>query len=220
MSEYKAVVFDLDGTLLNTVEDLAYAMNTVLEKNNLPIHPVQNYRFFVGGGLTNLVYQSLPDDMRKPEIISVVQEDVAKEYAKCIDTMTKPFDGVNELFDGLTTRDIPMAILSNKPHQFMAETVNTHFAKWNFDIVFGARIGVPIKPHPQSALEIADILGLNPQEIVYVGDTDVDMRTATDAGMYPVGVAWGFRDEAELLANGAKQIIHHPTELLKLFPNP
>ena len=217
MGGFKAVIFDLDGTLLNTVEDLAYAMNTVLAKNNFPVHLVQDYRFFVGGGLTNLVYQTIPVDKRKPEIINVVQEDVAREYARCIDTKTKPYEGIYELFDGLTARDIPMAILSNKPHQFMAETVNTHFAKWGFHIVFGARVGVPIKPHPESALEIADILGLKPHEIVYVGDTDVDMRTAISAGMYPVGVAWGFRGEAELLANGAKQIIYHPTELLKLF---
>lgn len=215
--QFKAVVFDLDGTLLNTVEDIAFAMNSVLARNNLPTHRVDDYRFFVGSGLTNLVYQTLPKEYRAPQYIEQYLLDVREEYSKCLDDNTKPYSGIYELFDALTIKNIPLAILSNKPHQFMHETIKTHFSKWSFKIVFGARDGVPTKPDPQSAIEISEIMNISPEQIVYVGDADVDMITATRAGMYPVGVSWGFRPVSELLENGAKKIINHPSELVELF---
>jgi phosphoglycolate phosphatase len=217
MQEYKAVVFDLDGTLLNTVEDIACAMNNVLARNNLPIHPVDNYRFYIGWGLTELVNKTLPKNMCQPQIIEDYVDEVREEYSKYLDSKTRPYDGIAELFDELTARNIPMSILSNKPHQFMHETIQAYFSKWQFKVIFGARDGLPTKPNPHGAMEISEILQLKPQQIVYVGDTDVDMQTAVAAGMYPVGVTWGFRTQEELLANGAKLIIHQPSELIKIF---
>lgn len=215
--KFAAVIFDLDGTLLNTVEDIAFAMNLVLTRNNFPTHDVTEYRYFVGGGLTNLVYQTIPESARKPELINQYLEQVMEEYTKCLDSKTKPYAGITQMLDELSTKHITLAILSNKDHRFMDEVVATHFAKWSFKVVFGARANIPTKPHPQSALEIAQIMQLEPKQIVYVGDTDVDMQTATRAGMYAVGAAWGFRTKKELLDNGAKLIIQHPIELLQLF---
>lgn len=215
--KFSAVIFDLDGTLLNTVEDIAYAMNLVLSRNNYPTHTVDKYNYFVGGGLYNLVFQTIPQDQREPAILNRLLEEVMAEYTKCIDTKTKPYAGINELLDNLSDKGIILAILSNKAHQFMEDIVKSHFAKWNFSLVFGARPGVPTKPNPQSAIEIANLMNLSPEQIVYVGDTDVDMKTATSAKMFAVGAAWGFRTEDELLENGARIVIHHPRELLTLF---
>ena len=214
---FSAVIFDLDGTLLNTVEDIAFAMNNVLLKHGFPTHSVAEYHAFVGGGLTNLVYQTIPEQARQPDLVKIYVNDIMAEYAKCIDTQTKPYAGIVKLLDELSAKGIQLAILSNKDHRFMPEVVNTHFARYKFQAVFGARPGIPTKPHPQSALEIAAILGVPVAQIAYVGDTGIDMATATSAGMYPVGVSWGFRTEAELLEHGAHKIIHHPLELLELF---
>ncbi len=214
---YNAVIFDLDGTLLDTVEDLAFAMNSVLRKHGFPTHDISDYRYFVGGGLANLVYQTIPSDMRQPSLIEIYLYDLMHEYSKSMDAKTKPYPGITQLLDGLTTKNIHLAILSNKDHQFMDAIVKTHFNNWLFKVVFGARNGVPTKPNPQSALEIASIIDIDPQNIIYVGDTDIDMKTATRAGMYPVGAAWGFRTQEELIANGAKMIIQHPTDLLSLL---
>lgn len=216
--DYQAVIFDLDGTLLNTVEDIAFAMNTVLKRHNLPTHDVSKYNYFIGGGLTNLVYQTVPDNIKSQNnLITQYLEELVAEYAGCIDKYTKPYSGIYELLDGLSDKKIPFAILSNKDHSFMDDIKIQHFSKWSFSAVYGARKGVPHKPNPQSALEIADLMQLKPEQIVYVGDTDVDMQTATRAGMYAVGVAWGFRTEEELRANGAKVIISMPQELLQIF---
>lgn len=215
---YQAVIFDLDGTLLNTVEDIAFAMNTVLRRHNLPTFSVTDYHHFIGGGLTNLVYQTVPESIRKQEdLMDTYLAELINEYSKCIDQHTKPYTGIYELLDKLMTKNILLAILSNKDHQFMGKTIATHFAKWSFTAVFGARPGIPSKPNPQGALEIAAIMQLEPNQIAYVGDSDVDMQTATRAGMYPVGVLWGFRSKNELLHHGAKLVIEHPNELLKIF---
>lgn len=215
---YKAVIFDLDGTLLNTVEDIAFAMNTVLSNHNFPTYNIEAYNYLIGGGLTNLVYQTVPDFIKpQKDLIYKYLEELMTEYTKCIDQHTKPYAGISELLDELSNKKIHLAILSNKDHTFMDKIAMQHFNRWSFQAIYGARQGVPHKPNPQSALEISNIIGLPPKQIIYVGDTDVDMQTATRAGMYAVGVTWGFRTEKELLENGAKTIIHHPQELLQIF---
>ncbi|MDQ5920794.1 MAG: phosphoglycolate phosphatase [Pseudomonadota bacterium] len=214
---HSAIIFDLDGTLLNTLEDIAFAMNSVLRKHGYPEHSTSAYRYFVGGGLYNLVFHTIPENARIPKLLNTYLDELLDEYSKCIDTQTKPYSGICDMLEQLTQKNIPMAILSNKAHEFMDEVVQQHFSKWNFKVVFGARPTVATKPDPYSALEIASIMQIEPCKIAYLGDTDVDMQTAVNAGMYGIGAAWGFRTQTELIDNGAQLIIHHPMELLNIF---
>lgn len=211
------MIFDLDGTLLNTLDDIGSATNTVLKRHNLAEYPLAEYRYFIGKGIYRLVYQVLPEELRTEETLQKIFQEVLDEYAKNLDIHTKPFAGIPELLDELTYRHIRMAILSNKAHELMDEVVNNHFAKWDFEVVFGARKNVPTKPNPQSAFEILEIMQLNAEEVVYIGDTDVDMQTANNAGFYAVGASWGFRTPEELKSNGAKLIIEKPQDLIELF---
>lgn len=216
--KYKAVIFDLDGTLLDTVHDIAVAMNNVLEKHFLPLHSAEQYRHFIGNGLRNLVYKAVPENIRQnSELLNFYLNDLIIEYRNCMDKYTKPYPGIMELLNNLKKLGLKLAILSNKDHQFMPDIIKTHFLTQEFSVAFGARVGIPIKPSPEGALEIADLIELQPQEIIFVGDTDVDMETATRAKMYPVGALWGFRSKEELVSNGAKLLLNHPLELLKLF---
>lgn len=213
----RAIIFDLDGTLLNTLEDVAFAMNSVLANNNYPTYPVGDYRLFIGGGLFNVVCHTIPRSVQTPQLLKLYHDELVREYIKCIDTKTKPYDGIAEMLDGLSGKNIPLAILSNKAHEFMAGVVEEHFSQWEFKAVFGARHSISPKPDPSTALEIAAIMNIAPEEIAFLGDSDVDMQTASNASMYGIGAAWGFRSVEELQDNGAQIIIHHPIELLKLF---
>lgn len=213
----RAVLFDLDGTLLDTLEDLANAMNRVLEAWGLPPHQVQAYRFLVGDGVENLVRRALPDGMRNPQILARAVVAMREEYSRSWAVRTRPYDGVAELLDGLRARGVPMAILSNKPDDFTRRIVATMLGSWEFHPVLGERPGVPRKPHPRGALEIASSLGIPPDGFLYLGDTDTDMRTAVAAGMFPVGALWGFRSARELLSSGAQRLIQRPQELLELL---
>lgn len=217
MQRFKAVVFDLDGTLLDTIQDIANAMNTVLQRYDFPVHDLNSYRFFIGSGIAKLVERALPSDISESTKYPKLVEEFLEEYALHLDKFTAPYNGIVELLDGLTQLGVPLAILSNKADEFMDEVVSSHFAKWSFVVVMGARYGLPTKPDPYSAFEIAEIMQLQPSEIVYLGDSDIDMQTAVNAGMYGVGAAWGFRSVEELSANGANLVIQHPCELLNLF---
>lgn len=217
MKNFKAVIFDLDGTLLDTVEDIAISVNHVLEHNSLPKHNLDDYRQFVGRGIGKLVEQATPEHLHSESFLRKIYSEVIAEYSKNLDHYTKPYLGITELLDGLAEKNIRMAILSNKAHEFMDDVVQSYFTNWQFEVIFGARKNVPTKPNPYSVFEIMQIMRLLPAEVVYVGDTDIDMQTANAAGVYPVGVAWGFRKREELIQNGAKLIIDYPHELLKLF---
>ena len=213
--KYKAVVFDMDGTLLDTLEDLAEAMNRVLAARGLPIHPVDAYRFFVGSGARNLVLRTLPAD--RQDLAAECLQGFLKEYEANWTVKTRLYDGVAELLDALTARGIPMAVLTNKPQEFAELCMKAFLPAWDFALTLGQMPGVPVKPDPAGPRQVIRHLGVAPEEILYLGDTDVDMRTAVGAGMYPVGVTWGFRTEDELRASGAAVIIDHPMELLDLL---
>lgn len=215
--KYKAVVFDLDGTLLDTIGDIANPVNIVLKRYGYPTHEISAYREFIGDGIGQLVYRALPSDVAESALYNKILADAWHEYQIHLNRSTVPYAGIYELLDGLAAKDIKLNILSNKAHEFMAEVVDHYFANWDFEMVIGARRGLPLKPDPYSLLEIIEELKIDPSECVYVGDSDVDMQTATGAGAYAVGVNWGFRGREELLANGANLVIEHPTELLKLF---
>ena len=211
---YQAVLFDLDGTLLDTLQDLADAGNKVLESKGLKPHPVDAYRYFVGSGVRHLMERILPRALGEDE--KIVDEAVlvfSREYAKNWQEHTRPYRGIPELLDRLHGKGCKLSILSNKPHDFTLLLVRELLGSWNFYPVFGQRDGVPKKPHPAPALEVARKLDMSPADILYVGDTGVDMRTAQQAGMDAVGVLWGFRDAEELMATGAEWLVQTPEEL-------
>jgi phosphoglycolate phosphatase len=215
---YKAVLFDLDGTLLDTLDDLGDSMNAVLAAKGFPTHPIRAYTEFVGDGVRNLVLRSLPPAARKNDaVVNELVPLMRNEYSGRWKDKTRPYEGIPELLDGLAARGARMAVLSNKPHPATVEVVAHFFPRVKFDATLGARPDVPIKPDAGAALEVSRRLGIPPGAFLYLGDTNTDMRTASAAGMFPVGVLWGFRSAEELLSSGAKLLISDPGEVLSLL---
>lgn len=213
---YRALLVDLDGTLLDTLKDIADSVNAVLACLGFPRHEVGAYRYFVGEGMEVLAYKALPENHRSKQMISKTIAMINEEYSKRWTRNTLPFHGIPELLDSLTGWGIRMAVLSNKPHDFTRLMVAELLAKWHFEFVAGALPSVPRKPDPAAAVKIAEKMKLKPVEFIYLGDSAIDMKTATAAGMYPVGALWGFRSSDELLSGGAKMLIQQPSQLLNL----
>jgi len=215
---FKAVIFDLDGTLLDTIEDLTDSMNAALAGLGFPGRSIEECKQLVGDGLATFVERVLPPKARdNPAIAARLAERMRTEYKRRSAVKTKPYKGIAELLNALTEQAMAMAVLSNKPHDSTVEIVKKYFPRWTFRAIFGARDGVPIKPDPAPALEIARILDLAPAQILYLGDTNTDMWTADAAGMFAVGALWGFRTARELKAAGAKILIEKPMDLLSLL---
>lgn len=215
--KFKAVVFDLDGTLLDTIDDLADSMNSVLEQNGYPVHDIEAYKYFVGDGLRNLVSKALPADKRNDETINRGLAAMRSEYSKRWADKTKPYPGITNMLDALVENGIKLSVLSNKADDFVKAIMKRFFADWVFEPMLGERKGTPRKPDPAGALEIARILDIKPCEFLYLGDTGVDMITANAAGMYAVGALWGFRKAGELRENGAMVLAADPAEIPKLL---
>jgi phosphoglycolate phosphatase len=210
-------IFDLDGTLIDSLGDLADAMNAVLESLGYPAHPRDNYRFLVGDGIEILVRRALPpevvDETNIPDVVGLMRQ----EYSTRWTATTRPFPGIPELLAEFAASGVPAAVLSNKPDSPTREIVGELFPDNPFAIVRGAREEVPLKPDPTSALQIAAEIGQSAGGSVIVGDTPVDMKTGRNAGMRTVGVTWGFREADELLAAGAEHIIETPMQLLEIL---
>lgn len=215
--KYKAVVFDMDGTLLDTLADLADAMNRVLAQRGFPPHPVDAYRHYVGSGASQLVARALPADRQDEPLRAQCLQAFLREYEAGWKIKTRLYDGIPELLDALAARNIPMAVLTNKPQAFAELCMREFMSGWRFAMTLGQMPGVAVKPDPAGPLQVIRQLGVLPEEILYVGDTDVDMFTAVNAGMYPIGVLWGFRTEKELLAAGAAAILRHPMDLMRFL---
>ncbi|WP_446899034.1 HAD family hydrolase [Clostridium sp. LBM24168] len=214
---YSGIIFDLDGTLLNTLDDLANSMNIVLKKHGFPIHDTKKYNYFIGNGMEKLVRRTLPKEIINEEMVKLCLSQLKDEYNKKWHESTKPYDKIEELLDKLVSEGIQMSVLSNKPDQFTKIMIDKFFGLNRFNIVLGSRDGVPNKPDPHSAVEISSLSKITPSKYLYLGDTGVDMETANSAGMYAVGATWGFRSSDELLKNGAKLLINNPIELMKLI---
>jgi len=215
---YRAVIFDLDGTLLDTIEDLTDSMNAALAAMGFPRKTVDECKQLVGDGLTTFIHRALPPEVADdPEAARRLREGMRAEYRRRNTWKTRAYPGIPELLEALSLERIPLAILSNKPHDSTRDVVRKFFPGIDFKAVFGAREEVPVKPDPSGAVEIARLLGLAPAEILYVGDTNTDMRTAGAAGMFAVGVLWGFRTADELRANGARALISRPDELFDIL---
>lgn len=215
--KYNAVIFDLDGTLLDTIDDLADSVNAVLERLSLPVHDTESYKYFVGTGLMNLVRKALPEEFRTEDKIREYTDAAAKEYELRWDKKTRPYEGIIDMLNALYGMGVKMSVLSNKPHEFTLKVVAKFLPVNCFEYIFGDRKGVPKKPDPAGALEISRLLDIPSERFLYVGDSGTDMITAVSAGMYPVGVKWGFRKQDELIQAGAKTILENPRELLTFF---
>jgi len=210
-------LFDLDGTLLDTLADIANSMNAVLERLGFATHPLDSYRYFVGDAMDTLVRRTLPKDRLDDETIDTCIAAVKEEYGRRWAENTVPYPGISELLSALETAALPKAVLSNKPDEFTRLTVEKLLGQWSFEIVRGVGPQVPKKPDPTGALKIAAELSIAPAQVLYLGDTNTDMQTARSAGMYAVGALWGFRTAEELLASGAKALVAQPREVLKLL---
>jgi phosphoglycolate phosphatase len=203
--------------LLDTLVDIADALNTTLTKFGFPTHPVNSYRYFTGGGMDGLVRRILPENHRDEQTLRKCLAAAKEEYHKRWTNHTKPYPGIPELLDALEKLKISKVVLSNKPDEFTQIIVKKLLARWSFRIIRGANSLSPKKPDPAVALEIADELQIPPEKFLYLGDTNTDMLTANAAGMYAAGVLWGFRSAEELSANGAKILIKTPLEVLTIL---
>ncbi|MGJ0303811.1 HAD family hydrolase [Aliarcobacter cryaerophilus] len=211
----KTVIFDLDGTLLDSIEDITSSMNKVLESLQLPTHKIEDYKHFVGGGVDILVENALNNQSK--EIKDEVIKRFKIEYDGKLHSKTLPYDGIYELLDELKKLDINLAVLSNKPHEFTVSYVNHFFKNYNFKEIHGQKKDVPKKPDPKTALDIVKCLDSSCENTYFIGDTKIDMQTAKNANMTAIGVLWGFRDEKELRDFGADFIVSNPLEILKIL---
>ncbi|PID40412.1 MAG: HAD family hydrolase [Proteobacteria bacterium] len=220
---FRAVIFDLDGTLLDTLADIGDSVNTMLAEYGYPRHGLDDYRRFVGNGIHKLVTRALPPAVQSDERIDECVQRTRALYWENWNRKTRPYEGIVELLKKLQGAGCPMAVLSNKPHDFTRRHVDAYFPGTVFEAVMGHSDAFPAKPHPASALFIARQLGLPPSQFIFVGDSAVDMQTAHAAGMFAVGVAWGFRGAGELEKNRCRRLIDHPLEippLLDFFTDP
>ncbi|MDD3343591.1 MAG: HAD family hydrolase [Sulfurospirillaceae bacterium] len=213
----KVIIFDLDGTLLDTLEDIAISANFALTSLGFTAEETSKYRYFVGEGVFKLFENIFVSNPQPKEIIQQAVQFFEDHYSKQFSQNTKLYEGVSKMLTFLQKRDFKMAILSNKPDSFVKMCALKYLRQWKFDVVYGAREGVPKKPHPEGALDIVELLHVKPNECYYLGDTMIDMQTANSAGMIALGALWGFRDEAELREHGAKYLVKTPSEVIKLL---
>jgi len=213
----KAIVFDLDGTLLDTLEDIAISANHALVSLGFEPHDTASYRYFVGEGVVKLFENIFTCKPQSPELIQQAVTLFEEHYAHQFNQNTKLYEGVSKMLTFFQKRGFKMAILSNKPDSFTKMCAFKYLRQWTFEAIYGAREGTPRKPHPQGALDVAEALHVSPNECYYLGDTMIDMITANEAGMIAIGALWGFRDEDELRKYGARFLAKEPSEVIKLL---
>jgi phosphoglycolate phosphatase len=218
----KLIIFDLDGTLLNTLDDLADSTNHILQKHGFPTHETEAYKYFVGNGVAMLVRRALPKDTPETTYSEILDE-FRNYYELHKEDKTAPYSGIIETLEKLQQKEILLSVATNKPHELLPDLMRHFFPTIKWAAVFGNRVGVPIKPEPQIVYDIINIIGkdeaclVSMNEILYVGDTAVDMETAKNAGITKVGALWGFRTKEELENADADYIIEKPQKLLKLI---
>lgn len=219
----KAVMFDLDGTIADTLESIAYSANKTLIACGLEARPVEEYKYYAGDGADVLIMRALiaaSSCKEQAEALFDKAMGIYKEvFVDACMYKVKPFDGIVEMLDKLKRQEIKIGVLTNKPHARGVDVVTELFCEGYFDCVRGQKEGVPKKPNPSGARLMLEEFGVLPEECLYVGDTNVDMQTGKNTGMFTVGVLWGFRDREELVKNNADAIIEHPLELLRYVLN-
>lgn len=215
--QYKLVIFDLDGTLLNTIDDISDAMNEALRRNGFQTYQTSDYRYFVGQGVKVLVDKVLATQDHTENDWQKVYQDYLHFYELWQKNKTHVYPGIFELLSALNKQGIMTAVLSNKPHPDTMRVVDEYFKEHPFACVLGASSERRIKPYPDGVFTILEELKVKVDECLYVGDTKVDMETALSANIFPIGVLWGFRTEEELRRAGASVLIKEPLELLNLL---
>lgn len=213
----KAIIFDLDGTLLDTIHDIGGCANKVLASFGYPQHSVERYKELVGDGISNLARKALPDNDNGPESVARFVAAYRDLYGQKWRESSRPYEGIPETLQLLAERNIILSVLSNKRDDFTKLCVASFFPGIAFAEVCGERTGVPIKPHPQAALVIASSCGVSPHECVFIGDSEIDIETAKNANMPSIGVSWGFRPRSVLEAAGATFIIESPASILSII---
>jgi phosphoglycolate phosphatase len=214
---FTAMICDLDGTLVDSLADLGQSMNAVLAQEGLPVHPLPAYRYFVGNGMEKLAERALPPDWRQPAKVADMARRMRRVYDDSWTNNSAPYDGIPAMLANAAARGLTLGVLSNKIDELTRVIVAHFFPEVPFAAVAGAREQVPKKPHPQAALAMAGRMEVEPCDCIFLGDTAVDMQTAGAAGMYAVGVEWGFREAGELIDAGARLILSHPRELEELL---
>lgn len=213
----KAVMFDFDGTLLDTLEDLAASVNRVLAERGFPTHDIDAYRWFIGDGSAVLMERALPEARRTPDRVRDCLQALLADYHQNWAHATRLYEGITPLLETLQARRIAMAVVTNKPHPFAQIMIAHYFRGVPFGSVWGQQEGIPKKPDPFMALKAAEELGADPAHCIFLGDSGVDMQTAHRAGMRAVGADWGFRPTHELWKNGAAHVIETPMALLDII---
>ena len=212
----RLIVFDLDGTLINSLEDLADSANHILTQHGFPRHPVDAYRYFVGDGVRKLIERILPEDERNDAQIEQCRQEFVAYYRIHMEDKTEVYPGMIRLLKALKDKGLKIAVATNKVHVAVAPLMAKYFPNICFDSMFGQRDGVPVKPNPQIMYDILKETGCEPSETLHIGDTATDMQLAHNAGITPVGVLWGYRPLEELQDAGARYIIEHPLDLLEI----
>ncbi len=213
----KLAIFDLDGTLLNTIEDLGTAANYALEKNGFPTHAIAAYPFLVGNGVKRLLQRVLPEESASTENVMKLLVDFKEYYDKHNTDFTAPYDGINQLLSNLVDKGVKLAVASNKYQSATENIVAHYFPNYEFVAVSGQKAGVPVKPDPSIVFEILGLAQIPKAETIYIGDSGVDMETARRACVDSIGVTWGFRSEKELTTYLAGNIAHSPQEVLEII---
>ena len=214
----KLMIFDLDGTVLDTVTTIAHFCNTALEKFNLKTFPVNDYKYFAGEGAKKLTKNILDaQNAYTPELHQALFDFYMESYDKAPAYLTSIFDGLYETLEKIKKEGIKIAIVSNKPHFATVSVTEELYGKDFFHLIFGQRENIPLKPNPQAVFEVMDYFKVKKEECIYIGDTKTDMKTGKNAGIFTVGVLWGFRDKTELLENGADVLLNKPEELLTVI---
>ena len=210
----KTILFDLDGTLLNTIDDLADAANWVCAQNGWPTFSVETYKHFVGNGIPKLVERFSPESARTPEQLAATLAAFSARYDAHKEDKTAPYPGMAELLDALQAEGIQTAVFSNKADEFCGKIVEHYFGKGKFTVIRGSRKGVPTKPDPAGVYALMQDIGADPKTTLFIGDSDVDILTGHNAHLPAMGVLWGFRGEAELTAVGADALARTPEDIL------
>lgn len=212
----KAFIFDLDGTLIDSLADIAESINRMLDARGYPRCQQEVFKQMVGDGMEKLVERALPQDVRNEALIKVCVEEYRAHYDTLWNAQTRPYPGIVEMLKTLQARGMKLGVISNKAHRFTVPMTEHFFGADVFDHILGQRTQVPRKPAPDGAHEMATFLGLRTDEMAYVGDSGIDMQFAKSSGMRAVGVRWGFRSEAELIECGADVLLSSPAELFNL----
>ena len=211
----KLIIFDLDGTLIDSIEGLAASMNKVLSSRGYPEHRVEDYKRFVGNGIRKLVSRGLPEENRDPETVNLCYDKMLLAYQELYAIGMSIYKGIDTVLNELSAKGIILAINTNKNQEMAERVVDGFLSKWNFVKIMGEGAVSTIKPDPEAAIQIASEVGVKPWECIYIGDSEVDLKTAQNAGMHSILVTWGFRTEEELLRHKPEVLIKSPNEILR-----